>query len=65
MEFAPSRFGVRDSFPMSARPRAALFGAFTVLHGKLFRLVKTTLNEVRKQIYRSLLCSTPIQFFSG
>jgi hypothetical protein len=35
------------------------------LHGKLFRLGKATLNEVRKQIYRSLLCGSPIQFFSG
>jgi len=42
-----------------------LFHAFAILHGKLFRLGKTTLNEVRKQIYRSLLCGAPIQFFSG
>jgi hypothetical protein len=42
-----------------------LFHAFAILHGKLFRLGKATLNEVRKQIYRSLLCGSPIQFFSG
>ena len=42
-----------------------LFHAFAILHGKLFRLGKVTLNEVRKQIYRSLLCGSPIQFFSG
>ncbi len=42
-----------------------LFRAFAVLHGKLFRLGKATLNEVRKQIYRSLLCSMPMPFFSG
>ena len=43
----------------------ALFHAFAILHGKLFRLGKTTLQEVRKQIYRSLLCGLPVQFFSG
>ena len=42
-----------------------LFHAFAILHGKLFRLGKATLNEMRKQIYRSLLCGSPIQFFSG
>ena len=42
-----------------------LFHAFAILHGKLFRLGKATLNEVRKQIYRSLLCSPPLRFFSG
>ena len=42
-----------------------LFHAFAILHGKLFRLGKATLQEVRKQIYRSLLCGPPIQFFSG
>ncbi len=42
-----------------------LFHAFAVLHGKLFRLGKVTFNELRKQIYRSLLCGWPIQFFSG
>lgn len=42
-----------------------LFHAFAILHGKLFRLGQATLSEVRKQIYRSLLCGQPIQFFSG
>jgi hypothetical protein len=42
-----------------------LFHAFAILHGKLFRLAKVTLNEVRKQIYRSLLCGSPLPFFSG
>ena len=42
-----------------------LFHAFAILHGKLFRLGKATLNEVRKQIYHSLFCGLPIQFFSG
>ncbi len=42
-----------------------LFHAFAILHGKLFRLGKVTMNELRKQIYRSLLCGSPIQFFSG
>jgi len=42
-----------------------LFHAFAILHGKLFRLGKVTLQEVRKQIYRSLLCGQPIRLFSG
>ena len=42
-----------------------LFHAFAILHGKRFRLGRATLNEERKQIYRSLLCAWPIQFFSG
>ena len=42
-----------------------LFRAFAILHGKRVRLGKATLNEVRKQIYRSLLCGVPLQFFSG
>ena len=42
-----------------------LFHAFAILHGKLFRLGRATLNEVRKQLYRSLLCGQPIPFFSG
>jgi DDE family transposase len=42
-----------------------LFRAFAILHGKLFRLGKATLQEVRKQLYRSLLCGSPIRFFSG
>jgi len=36
-----------------------------ILHGKLFRLGKVTLRELRKQIYRSLLCGSPKPFFSG
>ena len=42
-----------------------LFHAFAILHGKLVRLGKVTLQEVRKQIYRSLLCGSPLRFFSG
>ena len=42
-----------------------LFHAFAILHGKLFRLGKVTLQELRKQIYRSLLCGLPRPFFSG
>ncbi len=42
-----------------------LFHAFAILHGKLFRLGKATFNELRKQIYRSLLCGWPVQFLSG
>ena len=42
-----------------------LFHAFAILHGKLFRLGKVTLQELRKRIYRSLLCGWPIPFFSG
>ena len=42
-----------------------LFHAFAILHGKLFRLGKARLKEVRKQIYRSLLCGEPIRLFSG
>jgi hypothetical protein len=42
-----------------------LFHAFAILHGKLFRLGKVTLQELRKQIYRSLLCGSPPPFFSG
>lgn len=42
-----------------------LFHAFALLHGKRFRLGLATLNEVRNQIYRSLLCGEPIRFFSG
>ena len=42
-----------------------LFHAFAILHGKLFRLGKVTLQEARKQIYRSLLCGTVIPFDSG
>lgn len=42
-----------------------LFHAFAILHGKLFRLGRATLNEIRKQLYRSLLCGQPILLFSG
>jgi hypothetical protein len=42
-----------------------LFHAFAILHGKLFRLGKVTLEELRKRIYRSLLCGWPIPHFSG
>ncbi len=42
-----------------------LVHAFAILHGKTFRLGLTTLNEIRKQLYRSLLCGQPIPFFSG
>ena len=42
-----------------------LFHAFAILHGKLFRLGKVTLQELRKRIYRSLLCGGPIRCFSG
>lgn len=42
-----------------------LFHAFAILHGKLVRSGRVTMNEVRKQIYRSLLCGEPIAFFSG
>ncbi len=43
-----------------------LFHAFAILHGKLFRLGKVTLQELRKRIYRSLLCgSNIIPCFSG
>lgn len=42
-----------------------LFHAFAILHGKLFRLGKITLQELRQRIYRSLLCGCPVPFFSG
>jgi len=42
-----------------------LFHAFAILHGKLFRLRKVTLQEVRKRIYRSLLCDGAIRVYSG
>jgi hypothetical protein len=42
-----------------------LFHAFAILHGKLFRLGKVTLQELRRRIYRSLLCGWPKPFFSG
>jgi hypothetical protein len=42
-----------------------LFHAFALLHGKLFRLGKVTFQELRKRIYRSLLCGCSVQCFSG
>ena len=42
-----------------------LFHAFAILHGKLVRLGKVTLQELRKRIYRSLLCGPVQPFFSG
>ena len=42
-----------------------LFHAFAICHGKLFRLGKVTLQELRKRIYRSMLCGWPIRCFSG
>jgi hypothetical protein len=42
-----------------------LFHAFAIGHGKLFRLGKVTLQELRKRIYCSLLCGWPIRCFSG
>lgn len=42
-----------------------LFHAFALLRGKTFRLGLATLNEIRKQLYRSLLCGQPILLFSG
>lgn len=42
-----------------------LFHAFAILHGKLFRMGRVTLQELRKRIYRSLLSGWPICCFSG
>ena len=42
-----------------------LFHAFAMVHGQLFRLGKVTLQELRKRIYRSLLCGWPTRCFSG
>ena len=42
-----------------------LFHAFVILHGKLFRLGKVTIQELRQRIYRSLLCGQTPPFFSG
>jgi hypothetical protein len=42
-----------------------LFHAFAILHGKRFRLGKVTIQELRKEIYRSLLCGEVEPFFSG
>jgi len=42
-----------------------LFHAFAILHGKVFRLGKVTFQELRKRLYRSLLCGTVEPFLSG
>lgn len=42
-----------------------LFHAFAILHGKLLRLGKVTLLELRKSLYRSLLCGDVVPFSSG
>ena len=42
-----------------------LFHAYAILHGKLLRLGKVTFQELRKRIYRSLLCGEVQPFFSG
>lgn len=42
-----------------------LFHAFALLNRKLVRVGAVTMNELRKRIYRSLLCSEPILLFSG
>ena len=42
-----------------------LFHAYAILHGKLLRLGKMTFQELRKRIYRSLLCGEVQPFFSG
>jgi hypothetical protein len=42
-----------------------LFHAFAICHGKLFRMGKVTLQELRKRIYRSLLCGFAIRCFGG
>lgn len=42
-----------------------LFHAFAILHGKLYRLGKVTFQELRKRIYRSLLCGEVAPFWSG
>jgi hypothetical protein len=41
-----------------------LFHAFAIMHGKFFRMGRVTLQELRKRLYRSLLCGWPIPFFS-
>jgi hypothetical protein len=42
-----------------------LFHAFAIVHGKLCRLGQVTLQELRKRLYRSLLCGWPLRIFSG
>jgi hypothetical protein len=40
-------------------------GVFATHSSQRIRLGNATLNEVRKQLYRALLCGSPIWFFSG
>jgi len=42
-----------------------LFHAYAILHGKLLRLSRVTFQELRKRVYRSLLCGEVQPFFSG
>lgn len=42
-----------------------LFHAYAILHGKLLRLGKVTFQELRRRLYRSLLCGEVRPFFSG
>jgi hypothetical protein len=42
-----------------------LFHAFAILHGKLFRLGRVTFQELRKRLYRSLLCGKVALLLSG
>lgn len=42
-----------------------LFHAYAILHGKLLRLGRVTFQELRKRVYRSLLCGAVQPFFSG
>lgn len=42
-----------------------LFHAYAILHGKLIRLGRVTFQELRKRVYRSLLCGKVQPFFSG
>ena len=42
-----------------------LFHAYAILHGKLLRLGRVTFQELRKRVYRSLLCGDVPPFFSG
>jgi hypothetical protein len=42
-----------------------LFHAFALGHGKLIRPGRGALQEMRKQIYRSVLCGWPVAFFSS
>lgn len=42
-----------------------LFHAYAILHGKLLRLGRVSFQELRKRVYRSLLCGEVQPFFSG